>query len=97
MFAEPLLYKLISGKRAVIGYADGSLKVFDLKSGTAGSLEPHEMQASQILSIAVHYDNNLVAAGDADGKVILIKTQPVKVSICQLYKINIVKTIILNC
>lgn len=67
------------GKRAVIGYADGSLKVFDLKSGTAGSLEPHEMQASQILSIAVYHDNNLVAAGDADGKVILVKTQPVKV------------------
>lgn len=68
------------GKRAVIGYTDGSVKVFDLKSGTAvGNLAPSEAQASAILCINVHHDNTLVVAGSADGKVMLMKSQPVKV------------------
>lgn len=66
----------------MIGYDDGSLNTFDLKSGTSvGNISPGEMQTSLIMCISVHNDNNLVAVGGGDGKVTLIKTQPVKVII----------------
>nr|XP_045605777.1 angio-associated migratory cell protein-like [Procambarus clarkii] len=59
---------LQDGKRSVTGYEDGSLRVFDLKTGQL----LHELSGglahdAPITSLDVHKDNTLVISGSMDG------------------------------
>lgn len=61
----------------MLGYANGFMRVFDLKSGQVqGVLAAHAMAVN---CMDKHSDNNIVAAGGGDGRVTLLKTQPFKV------------------
>ncbi|XP_064077565.1 angio-associated migratory cell protein-like, partial [Macrobrachium nipponense] len=71
---------LPDGKRAVSGYDDGSVRVFDLKSGElkcqfSGGLA----HSGQVTSISVHKDNALVMSGSSDGTAKLFNTVSGKV------------------
>ncbi|KAL1124279.1 hypothetical protein AAG570_002049 [Ranatra chinensis] len=62
------------GKRAVIGYKDGCVKVFDLNTGMmTANLQSGAL--SSILCIDAHQDNNLIAAGTLNSQVALFATQ----------------------
>ncbi|XP_052125864.1 angio-associated migratory cell protein isoform X3 [Frankliniella occidentalis] len=53
---------LPDGKRACVGYSDGTLKLLDLKAGSiVKSMSSDE--AGTISDIAAHHDNNLILAG----------------------------------
>uniref|UniRef100_A0A1B6E5H3 Uncharacterized protein n=1 Tax=Clastoptera arizonana TaxID=38151 RepID=A0A1B6E5H3_9HEMI len=68
------------GRRAIIGYVDGCMKLFDLKTGSVlTKFEAGEIHDAAISGLAAHSDNNLILTGGGDGKVNLIKTQPSKV------------------
>jgi WD40 repeat protein len=56
------------GKTAVTGYADSSIKVWNLDTGT--SEETLEGHAKKINCIAISPDGNIVASGDDDGKIV---------------------------
>ncbi|XP_066988710.1 angio-associated migratory cell protein [Macrobrachium rosenbergii] len=71
---------LPDGKRAVAGYDDGSVRVFDLKSGElkchfSGGLA----HSGQVTSISVHKDNALVLSGSSDCTAKLFNTVSGKV------------------
>lgn len=67
------------GKRAVIGFEDGTVKVVDLATGaTTCKFSTESTELGNILSIAVHPDNNLIVAGSMNAKLALFKTQPPK-------------------
>uniref|UniRef100_A0A0K8T2H8 Angio-associated migratory cell protein n=2 Tax=Lygus hesperus TaxID=30085 RepID=A0A0K8T2H8_LYGHE len=67
------------GKRAVIGFEDGTVKVIDLATGgTNCKFAPESTQLSNILSVAIHPDNNLIAVGAMNSKLALFKTQQPK-------------------
>jgi len=67
---------LPDGKRILAGYADGTIKLFNLKSG---DIEQNFTKAvndpSPILCVASHPKHNMVAVGSADGTVRLFSTQ----------------------
>ncbi|BES89456.1 WD domain, G-beta repeat [Nesidiocoris tenuis] len=73
------------GKRAAIGFSDGTIRLFDLATGaTTCKFSPESTQLPQILTMAVHPDNNLIAVGTIDAKIALFKTQqPKTVAILQ--------------
>jgi len=62
------------------GYSDGTLKLFDLKSGevqfnfTKSFTEP-----SQVICVAAHSSRQVIASGSANGTVALFSTQNGKV------------------
>ncbi|PSN48041.1 Angio-associated migratory cell protein [Blattella germanica] len=59
---------LPSRKRAAAGYEDGSLKVFDLKSGAVlHSFPKGEPHNDDLLCMDCHPGNNLLITGDVDG------------------------------
>ncbi|CAL8135337.1 unnamed protein product [Orchesella dallaii] len=67
---------LPDGKRLLAGYACGTLKLFDLKSGeTLFNFTKGLPNPSPILCVAAHSSKNLVAAGSADGTVKLFNSQ----------------------
>jgi len=56
------------GKRAVLGYEDGSVRVFDLKTTElVHAFSEGLAQDSAITSIATHHNNTLIIAGTLDG------------------------------
>lgn len=56
------------GKRAVLGYEDGSVRVFDLKSTELTfQFSDGLAQESAITSLATHENNTLIMAGSLDG------------------------------
>ncbi|CAL4098661.1 unnamed protein product [Meganyctiphanes norvegica] len=56
------------GKRAVLGYDDGSVRVFDLKTTElAHQFSAGLAQDSAITSLATHENNTLIIAGSLDG------------------------------
>ncbi|ROT84898.1 angio-associated migratory cell protein isoform X1 [Penaeus vannamei] len=66
---------LYDGKRAVSGYEDGSVRVFDLKTGQQiGSLTDGLAHTSPVASIAAHKDNTMTISGSLDGTAILYNT-----------------------
>lgn len=67
---------LPDGKRAVCGYEDGSLRIWDLKSITTIHNFPPSPQhhRSSILTLDCHHGNSLVASGGADGSVMIVNS-----------------------
>jgi len=65
------------GRRVAVGYSDGAVKVFELKSGAVqGSAAVGEAHSLSVLCVDAYSDNNIIATGGADGKINLFKTQP---------------------
>lgn len=55
------------GKRACVGYGDGSIKVWDLKTGAAiQTFSGHNSHESSVTCMDCHHDNNLMATGSTD-------------------------------
>eukprot|EP00095_Tigriopus_kingsejongensis_P003273 maker-scaffold675_size187964-snap-gene-0.28 protein:Tk03273 transcript:maker-scaffold675_size187964-snap-gene-0.28-mRNA-1 annotation:"hypothetical protein DAPPUDRAFT_187565" len=67
---------LHDGKRAIVGYSDGSLRLFDLKSGEVlHNLSGNTGHVASVTSIAVRDDNNLIGSGGVDGTAKLFNIQ----------------------
>jgi WD40 repeat protein len=72
----------ITGKRLVAGYADGTLKMFDLKSGETEQTFVKSKARSDgagVLSVHHHTTRGIVAAGRVDGLVKVFNVQNGKV------------------
>lgn len=68
------------GKRAVAGYEDGSIRMFDLKSGQMlHQVSDDSQDVSPVISVAVQKDDALVIFGSTDGKAKLFNTSNGKV------------------
>ena len=51
-----------------MGYGDGSMRVFDLRSGeVTHNISGHQAHSSAVASLDAKRDNNLVASGGVDG------------------------------
>ncbi|XP_057194342.1 angio-associated migratory cell protein isoform X3 [Triplophysa rosa] len=71
---------LPDGKRAVVGYEDGSLRLWDLKQGnTIYVIKGHEGHRGALTSMACSKDGSLVLSGSVDGHAKLISTSTGKV------------------
>lgn len=71
----------ILGRRIAVGYADGSIKVFDLKTGNVVQhLSGGLAHSNAVSSIDCHRDNNLIITGSLDGTTKLYNAQTGKVS-----------------
>ena len=58
-----------SGKRAVAGYEDGSVRVFDLKSGQLlHQLTDDSEDVSAVINMTVQKDDALIVFGATNGK-----------------------------
>lgn len=56
---------MADGRKAAVGYGDGTARVFDLKSGeVAHSLSGH---TAAVVCLSARHDNNLLASGGVDG------------------------------
>ncbi|XP_046426327.1 angio-associated migratory cell protein isoform X1 [Neodiprion fabricii] len=79
------------GKRITVGYEDGTLRVFDLKSGAVLSTISCEFgHSSTITALDCNSDNNLLISGGMDGKTILTTSQSGKVTrVLQDLKTNV--------
>jgi angio-associated migratory cell protein len=70
---------LFKGTRAVVGYEDGSVRIFDLR--TCKSIFHTPPDNDPIKSMDCHRDNTLVLAGSAIGEAKIINTRNGKVGI----------------
>jgi WD40 repeat protein len=69
-----------SGKRAAVGYDDGSVKVFDMKTATMLHHIPQGQAHTGIITdMDCHPDNNLLISSSVDGHAVMLKTQTGKV------------------
>lgn len=69
---------LPDGKRIMVGYGDGTMRLFDLKSGDVlrNVSDPSASHSpSAITALDVRSDNNLVASGGSDGMAKLFNIQ----------------------
>ena len=77
---------LPDGKRGVVGYADGSLRIFDLKSEEViHNVTPFQSKAA-VCSLDVRTDNQLVVAGSADGEIAILNANTGKILACLTLK-----------
>lgn len=66
---------LYDGKRAVAGYEDGSIRMFDLKSGQMlHQVSDDSQDVSPVINVVVQKDDALVIFGSTDGKAKLFNT-----------------------
>ncbi|KDR08461.1 Angio-associated migratory cell protein [Zootermopsis nevadensis] len=71
---------LPDGKRMAIGYADGSLKIFDTKTATVLHHVPQgQAHTGTITDMDCHPDNNLLISSSVDGHAVVLKTQTGKI------------------
>jgi len=67
---------LPDGKRLLTGYTDGTLKIFDLKSGEIQhNLTKSFKKPSQVLCVAAHPTKQIIASGSANGTVALFNSE----------------------
>ncbi|CAL7940552.1 unnamed protein product [Xylocopa violacea] len=60
------------GKRIVVGYEDGVIRILDLKTGSVlSSISSTSGHSSTITTIDCHSDNNLILSAAVDGKTII--------------------------
>jgi len=70
---------LPDGKKSAVGYSDGSLRIFDLRSGEVlHNLSLFNNKAA-ICTIDARSDNQLIAAGSAEGEVAIVNNQNGKI------------------
>ncbi|XP_018012161.1 angio-associated migratory cell protein [Hyalella azteca] len=62
------------GKRAVVGYSNGSVRVLDIKSEAAVKLDPLSSFSDAVIAVACHPDNVIAIAGSQDGDVKIFNT-----------------------
>lgn len=68
------------GKRIAVGYEDGALRIFDLKSAAVlATISSDFGHSSTITALDSHSDNNLIMSGAMDGKTVLAISQSGKV------------------
>jgi len=77
-----LQMSLLAGKRACVGYADGTVKLLDLKTGAsiftvAGGKSGHD---AEVTCIDCHITDNVLVTGSVDCTAILINIGTGKVS-----------------
>ncbi|GFG40869.1 hypothetical protein Cfor_08899 [Coptotermes formosanus] len=73
---------LPDGKRAAVGYEDGTVKVFDMKACTVLHHVPQgQANAGTVTDMDCHPDNNLLITGSVDGHAVILKTQTGKVAV----------------
>ncbi|KAI5108923.1 angio-associated migratory cell protein [Silurus meridionalis] len=71
---------LISGKRAMVGYEDGTLRLWDLKQGNAiHIIKGYDGHQGPLTSLECNKDGTLVLTGSTDGQAKLINTSTGKV------------------
>jgi len=70
---------LPDGKKSAVGYSDGSLRIFDLRSGEVVHNLSLFTNKSAICSIDSRSDNQLIAAGSADGDIVIVNHQNGKI------------------
>ena len=61
------------GRGIVVGYNDGVLRAFDIKSEAKADLERHLGHSSEVLSMDTHSDGKVLLTGGADGAAKLIR------------------------
>jgi len=73
------------GRRALVGYTDGSLRIWDLKSGATQHSLGQQAAAHQdeVVSVCGHGERELAASGGMDGVAVLWNTGSGK-SVCSL-------------
>lgn len=68
------------GKRVCVGYEDGSVKVWDMKTATClQNLNGKDIHSSSVVCIDCHPDNNLILTGSTDATAKVIHTSTGKV------------------
>ncbi|KAI2663982.1 Angio-associated migratory cell protein [Labeo rohita] len=71
---------LPDGKRAIVGYEDGSLRLWDLKQGNAiYVIKGHDGHQGALTSLMCNKEGTLVLTGSVDGQAKLINTSTGKV------------------
>uniref|UniRef100_A0A3P9AKP5 Angio-associated migratory cell protein n=1 Tax=Esox lucius TaxID=8010 RepID=A0A3P9AKP5_ESOLU len=76
---------LPDGKRAVVGYEDGMVRLWDLKLGNASHvIKGHDGHQGALTCLACNKDGSLVLTGSVDGCSKLIHTATGKVELCSL-------------
>ncbi|KAK2584265.1 hypothetical protein KPH14_006672 [Odynerus spinipes] len=71
---------LPDGKRLAVGYEDGTIRVFDLKTNTMLSSVPANIgHTATITALDCHLNNNLILSAAVDGKTILSTSQTGKI------------------
>lgn len=71
---------LPDGKRAVVGYEDGTMRLWDLKLGTTiHVIKGHDAHLGPLTSMECNKDGTLVLTGSVDGQAKLINTATGKV------------------
>lgn len=79
---------LPDGKRLVVGYEDGTIRVIDLRTGSILAMVPSNLgHSATITALDCHSDNNLILSAAIDGKTILSTANTGKV-ICILQMLN---------
>ncbi|XP_016329042.1 angio-associated migratory cell protein [Sinocyclocheilus anshuiensis] len=79
---------LPDGKRAIVGYEDGSLRLWDLKQGNAVYvIKGHDGHQGALTSIACNKEGTLALTGSVDGQAKLFNTSTGKV-LCSLSNEN---------
>ncbi|KAJ8683408.1 hypothetical protein QAD02_019200, partial [Eretmocerus hayati] len=67
------------GKRLVVGYEDGVIRIIDLKSCGITTIPSNAAHKTAITSIDCHLDNNLILSAAVDGKTIISSANTGKV------------------
>jgi len=70
---------LPDGKKSAVGYSDGSLRIFDLRTGDVLHNLSLFNDKSPICAIDARTDNQLIAVGSAEGEVVIVNNQTGKI------------------
>ncbi len=85
LFCGLYRFEITIGRRIAIGYVDGSVKVFDLKTlAVLQHMTGGQIHTNAVSSIDCHRDNNLIVSGSLDSTAKLYNTQTGKVITSQL-------------
>ena len=71
---------LPDGKRAAVGYSDGSMRIFDLKtSDVLHNLTTVFSDKAAVCAMDARSDNQLVAVGSSEGEITIVNSQSGKI------------------